>query len=93
MKSTTAIVKKLEEEVRASKLANKFLNKDPIANINAPAVIIEAIVQKAASDCGIDMDWCFCAGRGFIFADGDKKLARRALYLAMPNSDLTTSDL
>lgn len=93
MKKTKTIINELQERVRTSHLATKFLDKDPIAKINGPAVVIEAIVQKASLDCGIDMDWCYCGGRGFIFADGDKKKARRELYLAMPIGDLSTSDL
>ena len=93
MKNTKKIVKVLQEKVQTSRLANKFLDKESIAKINGPAVIIEAIVQKASLNCGIEMDWCYCGGRGFVFADGDKKIARRELYLAMPQSDLTIKDL
>lgn len=92
-KSTKKIICELQDAVRASSLSEKFLDKEPIARINGPAVIIEAIVQKASLNCNIDMDWCYCGGRGFIFADGDPKVARRELYLAMPQSDLTTHDL
>ncbi len=93
MKKTKTIIKELEERVRTSRLAKKFLDKHHIARIDGPAVVIEAIVQKASLDCGIDMDWCYSCGRGFIFADGDKEIARRELFLAMPQSDVTTSDL
>lgn len=93
MKKTKTLVKELEERVRTSRLAAKFLDKEPIARINGPAVVIEAIVQKASLNCNIDMDWCYSGGRGFIFADGDNEMARRELFLAMPQSDLTTHDL
>ncbi len=93
MKKTKAIVKELDAIIQTSRLATKFLDKEPIARINGSSVVIETIVQKASLNCGIDMDWCYGGGRGFVFADGNKEVARRELYLLMPQSDLTTSDL
>lgn len=93
MKTSKTIFKELRKNLACVHLKKKFLNKEPIARIDGPAIVIEAIVQEAIRDTGIDMDWCYSCGRGFIFTDGDKEKARRELFLAMPNSDLTTSDL
>jgi hypothetical protein len=93
MKTTKVIIEELQAQVQNSKLATKFSNKEPIAHINGPAVVIETIVQKASLSCNIDMDWSYSGGRGVIYADGDAKVARRELFLAMPESDLTIRDL
>lgn len=93
MKATKAIIGKLQAQVQNSKLATKFLIKKPIAKINGSSVIIETIVQLASINSGIDMDWCYSCGRGYVFADGNIKRARQELMLLMPTSDLTSSDL
>lgn len=93
MTKTRKIIKNLNKELQSTHLAKKFLNKNPIAKINGSSVVIEAIVQTASLNTGIDMDWCYCTGRGYVFADGNTKKARRELYLLMPKSDLTSGDL
>lgn len=82
----------LEKRIQNSTMSNRFLSCPYVAVIGGPAVVIEAIVRKAERTSGIPMDWHYLGGRGGVCALGDRKIAREALWLAMPRSDLSTED-
>jgi hypothetical protein len=74
-------------------MPRRFFKAETVAILSGPAIVIEAIVMDASKDSGIPMDWCYQGGRAFVQAIGDKKKARSALYCAIPNSNLSISDL
>jgi hypothetical protein len=73
-------------------LGKKFKDCTPCAMIAGPAVVIEVIVKQASYASGIEMDWGYVGGRGLVYALGERKAARSALFSAMPQSDLTQLD-
>lgn len=85
-------IRNIRKGMRQS-LRPQFRNCEAIAILAGPAPVIEVIVKNAADDCGIDMDWGYMAGRAMVYALGDKAKARRALFLSVPQSNLTASDI
>ena len=73
-------------------LGKKFKGCVPVAMLAGPAVVIEVIVKNASAESGIEMDWGYTGGRGFVYALGDRKAARSALLDSMPQSDLMVID-
>ena len=81
------------EDLQMAAMSKRFNKAVGVAVMSGPAVVIESIVWKAEQQSGIPMDWSYGGGRAFIYALGDVKKARSALYCALPQSDLTPLDL
>lgn len=81
----TNAFEKLEEEVRASKLAAKFTNAPVVTILAGPAIIVEAILYKASKNSGIPMDWGFIGGRAYVYALGDTNKAAEAIRDVWPS--------
>ena len=81
----------IEEEIRNSPM-RELKGSVHVATLAGPAIVLEVIVQKASKESGIPMDWHYFGGRGAVWAIGDVAEARRALYMALPQSDLTMDD-
>ena len=64
-----------------------------VAMLSGPAVCIEMIVRKASEESGIEMNWGYAGGRAFIHSLGDRGQCRKALLLALPESDLNPGDI
>ncbi len=64
-----------------------------VAILAGPPIVIEIIVQTAAQKCGHPMNWGYIAGRAIVRSSGNAAECRRALYAAIPQSDLTMSDM
>ncbi len=84
---------RFQSKVRSSRQDPSFDKAEVVAMLSGPAPIIEIVVAQASANAKIPMDWGYCAGRAIIRAKGDKKIARRELFLCMPQSDLTQMDL
>ena len=74
-------------------LRPKFKNCIGVAILDGPAPVIEVIVKNASAESGIEMDWGYIAGRGVVYALGDKKKARNALVMSFPQSNLDSFDI
>ena len=64
-----------------------------VAMIAGPMEVVEIVVRKAERTAGFPMNWGYVAGRGIIHSQGDLKKARSALWMALPQSDLSLSDM
>lgn len=90
---TKAAFKKLRDRVCRGKISAKLAKEPPVAVLAGPSLIVEIIVRHASIESGIEMDWGYVGGRAIVHAKGDRRKARRALFMAVPDSDLTMNDL
>ena len=74
-------------------LRPQFKNCVGVAILAGPAPVVEVIVKNAAAESGIDMDWGYIGGRAVVYALGDKRKARQALFMSFPQSNLDASDI
>jgi hypothetical protein len=88
-----AIWKWLHTRIRRDRMDSAFDNAPCVAVLAGDPLVIEAVVQKAAMDSGIEMDWSYVGGRAVIRSHGDRTKCRLALKMAIPQSDLTERDL
>lgn len=84
---------RFQAKVRSSRQDPSFDKSPVVAILAGPAPIIEIIVAQASANSKIPMDWGYCAGRAVVRAKGDRKIARRELFLCTVQSDLTQMDL
>lgn len=79
------------EKFRKSVYAGKTKYKDDwtqVAILAGPTMVIEVMVQEAAKEAKVEMDWSFQGGRGFVMADTQdpEKIAqiKESLKMSLP---------